>query len=68
MRAFYYARARSPFAPLCSIADESTADLMTRDALYRHLGTGDRKDDALRAAQFEDPCTGATASALDSSI
>ena len=50
-RAFQYAGARSVLASLWSVADESTADLMSR--FYRHLKAGKTKDAALRAAQLD---------------
>ena len=50
-RAFQYAGARSVMASLWSVADESTADLMTR--FYGYLKTGKTKDAALRAAQLD---------------
>ena len=50
-RAFQYAGARSVLASLWSVADESTAELMTR--FYGHLKAGKTKDDALRTAQLE---------------
>ena len=50
-RAFQYAGARSVLASLWSVADESTAILMTR--FYQHLKAGKSKDAALRAAQLD---------------
>jgi CHAT domain-containing protein len=50
-RAFQYAGARSVLASLWSVADESTADLMTR--FYRYLKAGQSKDAALRRAQLD---------------
>ncbi len=50
-RAFQYAGARSVLATLWSVADSTTAELMTR--FYRHLQAGKPKDEALRAAQLE---------------
>ena len=50
-RAFQYAGARTVLASLWSIADGSTAELMTR--FYRHLRAGLAKDEALQAAQGE---------------
>jgi CHAT domain-containing protein len=50
-RAFHFAGAQSVAASLWSIADDSTAALMTR--FYRHLSAGQSKDEALRAAQLE---------------
>ena len=50
-RAFQYAGARSVLASLWSVADKSTATLMTR--FYRHLQSGRTKDEALRAAQID---------------
>jgi CHAT domain-containing protein len=49
-RAFQVAGARSVVASLWSIADGSTAELMTR--LYRHLRSGKPKDEALQLAQI----------------
>ena len=49
-RAFEYAGARSVLASLWSVADETTAVLMTQ--LYGHLKSGKTKDDALRQAQL----------------
>jgi CHAT domain-containing protein len=48
-RAFQYAGARSVLASLWSVADTSTADLMTK--FYSFLRHGRSKDDALRRAQ-----------------
>jgi CHAT domain-containing protein len=48
-RAFLYAGAGSVVASLWSVADESTAELMT--AFYRELRAGTPKDEALRRAQ-----------------
>ena len=50
-RAFQYAGARSVVASLWDVADQTTAELMTR--FHRHLATGLSKDEALRAAQIE---------------
>jgi CHAT domain-containing protein len=50
-RAFQYAGARSVAASLWSVADQVTAELMTR--FHRHLAAGLSKDQALRAAQIE---------------
>jgi CHAT domain-containing protein len=50
-RAFQFAGARSVLASLWSVADDSTAQLMTR--FYAHLRAGKSKDEALRAAQLE---------------
>jgi CHAT domain-containing protein len=49
-RAFQFAGARSVVASLWSVADESTADLMTR--FYSELRAGKSKDEALRSAQL----------------
>ncbi len=49
-RAFEYAGARSVLASLWSVADETTAALMTH--LYGHLKSGKTKDEALREAQL----------------
>ena len=48
-RAFQYAGARSVMASLWSVADDSTAELMTR--FYGYLKAGKSKDQALQAAQ-----------------
>ena len=48
-RAFHYAGARSVMASLWSVADDSTAELMTR--FYGYLKAGKSKDQALQAAQ-----------------
>ncbi|MEA2561856.1 MAG: hypothetical protein QOH06_3360 [Acidobacteriota bacterium] len=50
-RAFQYAGAHSVAASLWSVADQVTAELMTR--FHRHLAAGLPKDQALRAAQLE---------------
>jgi CHAT domain-containing protein len=50
-RAFQYAGARSVVATLWDVADQTTAELMTR--FHRHLAAGLSKDEALRAAQIE---------------
>ena len=50
-RAFQYAGARSVLATLWSVADDTTAHLMTR--FYTHMREGKSKDEALRAAQLE---------------
>jgi CHAT domain-containing protein/Tfp pilus assembly protein PilF len=50
-RAFQYAGARSVLASLWAVDDDSTAQLM--QDFYRHLGRGESKDAALRAAQLE---------------
>ena len=50
-RAFQYAGARSVLASLWSVADDSTAELMSR--FYGYLRQGRSKDQALRAAQLE---------------
>lgn len=50
-RAFHYAGARSVLASLWSVADDSTANLMS--TVYRHLQAGVPKDEALRRAQLE---------------
>lgn len=50
-RAFQYAGARSVVASLWSVADQLTAELMTR--FHRHYAAGLPKDEALRAAQME---------------
>ncbi|MEA2561857.1 MAG: hypothetical protein QOH06_3361 [Acidobacteriota bacterium] len=50
-RAFQYAGARTVAASLWSVADQVTAELMTR--FHRHLAAGLPKDQALRAAQIE---------------
>jgi len=49
-RAFQYAGARSVLASLRSVADESTAELMTR--FYTGIKDGLPKDMALRQAQL----------------
>jgi CHAT domain-containing protein len=50
-RAFQFAGARAVVASLWQVADEGTADLMTR--FYRHLKNGAAAADALREAQLE---------------
>ena len=50
-RAFQYAGARSVVASLWDVADQTTAELMSR--FHRHLAAGLSKDEALRAAQIE---------------
>jgi len=50
-RAFQFAGAQSVLASLWSVADDSTASLMTR--FYRYLRGGRSKDEALRAAQMD---------------
>ncbi len=50
-RAFHYAGARSVLASLWSVADDTTATLMTR--FYGYLKTGRSKDAALRQAQLD---------------
>lgn len=50
-RAFHYAGARSVLASLWSVADDSTAELMTN--FYRYVRMGRSKDAALRAAQLD---------------
>jgi CHAT domain-containing protein/Flp pilus assembly protein TadD len=50
-RAFQYAGARSVLASLWSVADGSTAALMTR--FYDYRAQGERTDEALRAAQID---------------
>ena len=50
-RAFHYAGARSVVASLWSVADDSTAELMTR--FYGHLTAGKPKAEALREAQLD---------------
>jgi CHAT domain-containing protein/Tfp pilus assembly protein PilF len=50
-RAFQYAGARSVLASLWSVADETTAVLMTR--FYGYLKSGRSKDAALRQAQLD---------------
>ncbi|HKV07183.1 MAG TPA: CHAT domain-containing protein, partial [Thermoanaerobaculia bacterium] len=50
-RAFQYAGARSVVASLWSVADQVTAELMTR--FHRHRAAGLSTDEALRAAQIE---------------
>jgi CHAT domain-containing protein/Tfp pilus assembly protein PilF len=50
-RAFEYAGARSVMASLWSVADETTAALMTR--FYGYLKAGQSKDAALRQAQLD---------------
>jgi CHAT domain-containing protein/Tfp pilus assembly protein PilF len=50
-RAFQYAGARSVVASLWSVADQATAELMTR--FHRRYAAGLPKDEALRAAQIE---------------
>jgi len=59
-RAFQYAGARSVMASLWSIADDSTATLMT--TFYQYLKGGKSKDDALRFAQLDAIRGGPTAS------
>ncbi len=50
-RAFQYAGARSVFASLWSVSDESTGVLMNR--FYGYLKQGQSKDEALRSAQLD---------------
>ena len=50
-RAFHYAGARSVLASLWSVADDTTATLMTR--FYGYLKAGRSKDAALRQAQLD---------------
>jgi CHAT domain-containing protein/Tfp pilus assembly protein PilF len=50
-RAFQYAGARSVVASLWDVADQTTAELMTR--FHRHYAAGLSKDEALRQAQIE---------------
>ncbi len=50
-RAFQFAGARAVVASLWQVADEGSADLMTR--FYRHLKNGAAAADALREAQIE---------------
>ncbi|MEO7791858.1 MAG: CHAT domain-containing protein [Vicinamibacterales bacterium] len=50
-RAFHYAGARTVLASLWRVADDSTADLMTK--FYAHLQAGVAKDAALRRAQLD---------------
>jgi CHAT domain-containing protein len=50
-RAFQYAGARSIAASLWNVKDVQTAQLMKR--FYTHLQSGESKDEALRAAQWE---------------
>ena len=50
-RAFQFAGARAVVASLWQVADEGSADLMTR--FYRHLKDGAAASDALREAQLE---------------
>jgi CHAT domain-containing protein len=50
-RAFLHAGAQSVLASLWSVADQSTAELMTR--FYTHLQGGKTKDEALQAAQID---------------
>jgi CHAT domain-containing protein len=50
-RAFQYAGARSVVASLWDVADQTTAELLTR--FHHHLAAGLSKDAALRTAQIE---------------
>jgi CHAT domain-containing protein/tetratricopeptide (TPR) repeat protein len=50
-RAFQFAGARAVVASLWQVADEGSAELMTR--FYRHLKNGEAAADALREAQLE---------------